>query len=159
MLRHEPMVNLAGMILVVRSIRRPQLPSLDVIPISLHSKTACIMPRKGYLQCIASFFYLFIFSLSACGQSTDPSVDNVVRTDTIIIGENIMTMESALTPVSGLAVRGEEIVAVGEADGVLLYRGNRIRVGKQADLVKLDANPLQVDLEELQDIQVVETFS
>jgi predicted amidohydrolase YtcJ len=38
-------------------------------------------------------------------------------------------------------------------------RKGSIRVGKQADLVILDANPLQVDPAKLKDIQVVETIS
>ncbi len=78
-------------------------------------------------------FYLYIFSLSACGQGTDASVTNVIPADTIFVGDNIITMEDDLTPVSGVAVRGEEIVAVGDADRVLRYRGDRTRIVELGD--------------------------
>ena len=78
-------------------------------------------------------FYLFLFSLSACGQGSDAPVENVVPADTIFVGQNIITMERDLTPVSGLTVRGDEIIAVGDADLVLRYRGNATRVVELGD--------------------------
>ena len=78
-------------------------------------------------------FCLYIFSLSACGQGPDASLANVVPADTIFVGENIITMENDLAPVGGVAVRGEEIVAVGGVDRVLRYRGGRTRVVELGD--------------------------
>lgn len=71
---------------------------------------------------------LLLFSISACEQGPEEPDTSALPADTIFVGENIITMESDFSPISGVAVRGDEIVAVGNADSVLRFRGDKTRV-------------------------------
>ena len=83
------------------------------------------MHQKIFLLCFISF--------SGLGQSEDFSAANIIPADIIFIGDNIITMENDRHPVDGVAVRGEEIVAVGSADLIRRYRGDTTRVIELGD--------------------------
>lgn len=79
------------------------------------------------------FLSLVVFILSGCGQGTDNVTELTVPADTIFVGENIITMRGDQSPVRAVAVRGDEIIAVGNADAVLAFRGDSTRVIELGD--------------------------
>ena len=70
----------------------------------------------------------FAILLVACSPGQAPEEPGEPPADLIFVGENIITMDASLDDVDAVAVRDEEIVAVGSTDEVLVLRGNETRV-------------------------------
>ena len=64
----------------------------------------------------------------ACSPERVPDAPGEAAADLILVGENIITMDSSLGDVGDVAVRGEQIVAVGGADEVLSLQGQGTRM-------------------------------
>ena len=64
----------------------------------------------------------------ACSPDQAPDAPGEAPADLIFVGENIITMDSSLGDVGAVAVRGEQIVAVGGADEVLGLQGQGTRM-------------------------------
>lgn len=74
------------------------------------------------------FISATIVALVGCGVADVESTKSaVVPADLIFLGEHIITMDSALPDVQGVAVRGERIVQVGDREAVMALAGPETR--------------------------------
>ena len=81
--------------------------------------------------CLAA---LVAASLSACGgPAGDGSPDTTEHADVIFVGEHIVTMDPGAPAASGVAVRGERIVQVGDRESVMGLAGADTRIVELGD--------------------------
>ncbi len=66
--------------------------------------------------------------LAACGAEQEFEAPAEPPADLIIVGDNIVTMDDAMAGATAVAVRGEQIVAVGHADPVRSLQGAQTRL-------------------------------
>ena len=72
--------------------------------------------------------------VSACGgPAGDESPDTIDHADVIFVGEHIVTMDAGTPTASGVAVRGERIVQVGDRDSVMRLAGADTRIVELGD--------------------------
>ncbi len=84
-----------------------------------------------YISLLFSYICLF----AQFTQGSDAVINNMYHADIIFVGENIITMEDNDSSVNSIAIRGENIIAVGRADQILKYQGKQtqlIHLGEKA---------------------------
>lgn len=75
------------------------------------------------------FIVIVTIFVAACTQTEDPPQKAAVEpADIIFVGPHIVTVDDAIGTAEAVAVRGEDIVAVGDAASVTALRGDETRV-------------------------------
>ena len=73
-------------------------------------------------------------TVTACTQTDyEQKSDAAPPADIIFVGDNIVTVDEAITDAEAVAVRGEDIIAVGSKTDVLALRGDATRVVELGD--------------------------
>lgn len=76
---------------------------------------------------------ILLFSLSACGVSNNTDTETLTNTtvttaDLIFLGDNIITMDSNTQGATAIAVQGKNIIATGNQQQLLKFKGDNTRV-------------------------------
>ncbi len=169
-LQDNPMVDHRSVIIHAQLMREDQVrraAELGVVPsfFSTHTFFWGDWHRRSFGEQRAQ-------NISPARWAIDHDVNFTVHNDAPVVPPDMMRLLWATvnrTTRSGYVIGPEQRLSVMEALHALtlggayqLFEDDRkgsLRVGKQADLVILDANPVLVDAERLQDIQIVETYS